>query len=307
MNHAFHSGVVRSAGESLTSALKSSNFGVSGSGKGPVMVSTLTGKEERRESYDASYWGRQVSERVKFHAATQRALEQGAEVFIEIGPHPVLGASVSETLSASGKRGHVVASLRRNQEQTSSLQTAVCEVYESGCTVNFAQVYEVPSRVAELPTYAWEHQRYWLEGAATPYSKWLYEVSWREAPLGEKASAKGKWLILRDEGGVGASLSARLTSSGHQVIEVRRGTSFSRLSESSYTISPGDAEQMKQLVTQALGRDGCLGVVHLWSLDEASEATLSTLTASPRAWRRERQLCSLCLRRVGARLHAYRW
>ena len=55
-----------------------------------AIVSNLTGRVLKEGEVSAGYWRRHVREAVRF-ADSMRALEEkGYEVFVEVGPHPVL-------------------------------------------------------------------------------------------------------------------------------------------------------------------------------------------------------------------------
>lgn len=127
------------------------------------IVSTLTGTTEAK--FDAKYWARQMREPVRFAQATQLLLEQGYELFVEVGAHPVLLASVDETSSDAAtkrawRRPTLVSTLRRDAVQD-LLQTAGA-LHTVGYPVNWGKVFGAPGRVAALPSYPWQRQRYWL-------------------------------------------------------------------------------------------------------------------------------------------------
>jgi acyl transferase domain-containing protein len=62
---------------------------------------------------DAAYWARNLRQPVRFADAVDAALDDGRHQFLEVGPHPVLLASVDERLAGRAQRGLTLPSLRR--------------------------------------------------------------------------------------------------------------------------------------------------------------------------------------------------
>jgi polyketide synthase 7 len=95
-------------------------------------------------------------------------LEQGFGVFIESSPHPVLTVGVQETIEDSGREAAVLGSLRRDEGGLERFYASLGEAYVRGVTVDWSQVFEgTGARRVDLPTYAFQRQRYWPEAAAS--------------------------------------------------------------------------------------------------------------------------------------------
>ncbi|MEE4492736.1 SDR family NAD(P)-dependent oxidoreductase [Streptomyces sp. BE230] len=87
---------------------------------------------------DAGYWGRNLREPVLFADAVGRVLDDGPAMFLEVGPHPVLGRAISETAAARGLDADhvpVCASLHRDQDARTSLLTAASRLHRAGFDV----------------------------------------------------------------------------------------------------------------------------------------------------------------------------
>ena len=63
------------------------------------MYSTVTGRLANDVRFDATYFGRNVRDPVQFASCIDAMAEDGYDVFIEIGPQPVLASSIAECLS----------------------------------------------------------------------------------------------------------------------------------------------------------------------------------------------------------------
>ncbi|WP_455569400.1 type I polyketide synthase [Streptomyces rapamycinicus] len=124
--------------------------------------STVTGDWIDTEQLDAEYWYRNLRETVRFATATEVLLAQGFDVFIEASAHPVLAVGVQESIDAAGAEAVVLGSLRRDEGGLDRFLRSVGEAYVHGVAVDWSSLFGGARRV-ELPTYAFQRQRYWLD------------------------------------------------------------------------------------------------------------------------------------------------
>ncbi|MDH7486314.1 MAG: beta-ketoacyl synthase N-terminal-like domain-containing protein [Anaerolineae bacterium] len=129
---------------------------------------------------DAEYWGRNLREPVLFAQAVFELLQEGYDTFLEISPHPILLSAIQQTLLAHESQGTVLASLRRREVmdddrpvERASLLATLGSLYSRGYPVDWRRLYPHGGRHVALPTYPWQHRRYWLEGATPlrPYER----------------------------------------------------------------------------------------------------------------------------------------
>ncbi|MEU6314738.1 type I polyketide synthase, partial [Streptomyces sp. NPDC047014] len=132
-----------------------------------AFYSTVSGERKDTAGLDARYWVRNLRERVQFEPITRLLVEKGNSLFIESSPHPVLTMAVAQTGDAVDRPLVTVGSLRREEGGAERLLTSLAEAYVAGAPVDWKQLLTTGSRVA-LPTYAFQHQRYWLEDAVAP-------------------------------------------------------------------------------------------------------------------------------------------
>ncbi|MER6548848.1 SDR family NAD(P)-dependent oxidoreductase, partial [Streptomyces sp. NPDC001250] len=112
---------------------------------------------------DGGYWYRNLRRRVRFADAVEGLAGQGYSAFVEVSSHPVLGMAVQE----AAPDAVVVGSLRRNEGGTTRLLTSLAEAWVRGIPVDWTAVLAgQDARTVSLPTYAFQHRRYWLEKTA---------------------------------------------------------------------------------------------------------------------------------------------
>ena len=125
------------------------------------MVSSMSGDILAGPEADAAYWYASLRAPVEFSRAVGVLAGSGHGVFVEVSPHPVLTAAIAETAEEAGRPGAVVTgTLRRDEGGPSRLLASLAEVHVRGVGVDWAAVLPAGRRV-ELPTYAFQRQRYW--------------------------------------------------------------------------------------------------------------------------------------------------
>ncbi|WP_340563444.1 type I polyketide synthase [Streptomyces sp. GSL17-111] len=113
---------------------------------------------------DAGYWYESLRSLVRFGEATDALLGDGRSVFLECSPHPVLTPGIEETVEASGRPGAVLATLHRGKGDATRWLTALAEAHVAGVPVDWTTVLPDTPPV-DLPTYAFQRRRYWLDTA----------------------------------------------------------------------------------------------------------------------------------------------
>ncbi|WP_455583737.1 SDR family NAD(P)-dependent oxidoreductase [Kitasatospora griseola] len=128
--------------------------------------STVTGSWLDTKSLDAEYWYRNLRQTVEFANATEALLGEGFRFFVESSPHAVLGVAVGESVEAAGVDAAVLGTLRRGEGGLAQVLRAVGRGWERGLEVNWSTAFPGARRV-ELPTYAFQRNRYWLDVPTT--------------------------------------------------------------------------------------------------------------------------------------------
>ncbi|MDI5965470.1 non-ribosomal peptide synthetase/type I polyketide synthase [Streptantibioticus silvisoli] len=126
----------------------------------------LTAREGRAHGaeLDAGYWWQNVREPVRFQAAVEQLVDDGHRLFLEIGPHPVLGHAIRDCLDGRGLDGTALPSIRRRQDEPESVARSLAELHNHGAEVDW-QALHPGGRPVPLPGYPWRRDRYWTEPA----------------------------------------------------------------------------------------------------------------------------------------------
>ncbi|GAB3833034.1 hypothetical protein GCM10027610_026210 [Dactylosporangium cerinum] len=166
VSHAFHSVLM----EPMLAEFERVVDGLSFNAPAVPMVSNVTGALAGDEVCTAEYWVRHVRAAVRFGDGIWYLHEQGVRVFVELGPGAALTAMVQENLpeTAAGQQSVFVAGLRREGAEVESLLLAVAQAFTAGVAVQWPAVFSaVPAVRVDLPTYAFQRERFWLQPAAS--------------------------------------------------------------------------------------------------------------------------------------------
>ncbi|WP_262697540.1 MULTISPECIES: type I polyketide synthase [Streptomyces] len=129
--------------------------------------STVTGELVDTAGLDAEYWYRNLRQTVELESTTRTLLDAGHTVFVEVSPHPVLTLPVQQTVEAAEAQAVVVGTLRRDEGSPERFLTSAAELHVSGAGVDWRKVFAGHGgRGVELPTYAFQRERFWLDAPA---------------------------------------------------------------------------------------------------------------------------------------------
>ncbi|MGV4989204.1 polyketide synthase dehydratase domain-containing protein, partial [Streptomyces sp. NRAIS3] len=113
----------------------------------------------------ADYWVRNVRDTVRFADAVAHLHAQGVGTFLEVGPDTALTAAGPGCLPEDATAAFVPL-LRRGQPESVTLPTGLARFHAHGGAIDWTR-YLPPGDPVDLPTYAFQHRRYWLEPAAS--------------------------------------------------------------------------------------------------------------------------------------------
>ncbi|MDQ7806835.1 SDR family NAD(P)-dependent oxidoreductase [Amycolatopsis sp. A133] len=116
--------------------------------------STVTGAWIEGTELDAGYWYTNLRRPVRLDTAVAALTDQGFRTFVEASPHPVL------TMAIGGDDVTALGSLRREDGGLARFHTSLAEAWVHGADVRWDPAFPGAHRT-ELPTYAFQHERYW--------------------------------------------------------------------------------------------------------------------------------------------------
>ncbi|WP_250280220.1 acyltransferase domain-containing protein, partial [Frankia sp. Cppng1_Ct_nod] len=122
------------------------------------VVSTLTGRfATGDELADPDYWAAQLRRTVRFADGVQTMAGRGTDLAVEVGPDATLASAVSDiTGQLSG-----IGLQRRGRDEVRALLTGLATLFVHGAPIAWNTVLP-PGTPVDLPTYAFQHDRYWL-------------------------------------------------------------------------------------------------------------------------------------------------
>ncbi|MFH8979136.1 SDR family NAD(P)-dependent oxidoreductase, partial [Streptomyces sp. NPDC017890] len=126
--------------------------------------STVTGTLTDTTELDAAYWYRNLRHTVDFQTTIHTLLTHGHTVFVETSPHPVLTAGIQDTADAADTTTLTTGTLRRDHGGPAQFLTALAHLHTAGVPVDWEPAFTGShARRIDLPTYAFQHEWFWLE------------------------------------------------------------------------------------------------------------------------------------------------
>ncbi|MFF3224669.1 SDR family NAD(P)-dependent oxidoreductase [Nocardia suismassiliense] len=125
------------------------------------LISAVTGTEIPGTELGAEYWWRNVREPVLFAPAVEELITRGFDIFVEIGPHPVLRGYLRRLTAAVETPTAVVPTLLRSAEGARAVDATVERLLEAGASLDSARYFPDTGQVVDLPRYPWQRERHW--------------------------------------------------------------------------------------------------------------------------------------------------
>ncbi|WP_081635440.1 type I polyketide synthase [Nocardia sp. BMG111209] len=126
------------------------------------IFSTVTGDRTDGTHFTAEYWGANLRETVLFGPAIDRITEDGADVFVEISPHPVLAPVLTQ--SVSGEAAVVLPSGVKDADEATTLLTSLGALYCAGQPIDWRVLYPEDAAFVRTPAYPWQREPHWIGG-----------------------------------------------------------------------------------------------------------------------------------------------
>jgi len=131
--------------------------------------STVTAQLIDTQELTAEYWYTNLRHTVRLSETISALRADGYTTYVESSPHPVLTPSLQDTLDAASDAPALISgTLRRDSDEWRQFLTSAAHLYTHGAAVSWTTVLpERPAPHADLPTYQFQHERYWID---TPHT-----------------------------------------------------------------------------------------------------------------------------------------
>ncbi|MER5363604.1 acyltransferase domain-containing protein, partial [Streptomyces sp. NPDC002785] len=177
------------------------------------IVSNLTGALVSAEEITSpDFWVRHVRDAVRFFDGIRTLEAQGVTAFVELGPDGVLSAMGQDCLVEGG--AVFVSVLRGGRPEAETLTAALAGLQVRGVALDWQAFFAgTGARRVDLPTYAFQRQRYWLDirtggSAATEGGRNSVDARFWEAVEREDLDSLAATLEVDGEGALEALLPA---------------------------------------------------------------------------------------------------
>ncbi|MFH9001530.1 SDR family NAD(P)-dependent oxidoreductase, partial [Streptomyces rimosus] len=199
VSHAFHSPLMEPVLDGLREVAAQLTYGT----PEVTIISGLTGRpvtDDELRSPD--YWAAHARGTVRFADTVRAAHARGAGTFLELGPDSTLSAPAQDALGDEADADFLPL-LRAGRGEERCAATALARLHVRGTAVDWpAYLAGTGARTVGLPTYAFQHERYWPEPAPARPAQAAADPAdaelWGSVERGD-AAALADLLGLRDE------------------------------------------------------------------------------------------------------------
>ncbi len=278
-SHAFHSGMM----DPILDAFQQHMCSISLRAPKIPYLSNVTGTWIKpEEGTDPAYWARHIRSTVRFSSNLAELSRSHYQLFLECGPGDVLTSLARQQgqqgLKAFSSLPHPRSAI---SDLAGSLQT-LAQMWVAGVQVDWRHFHASRSvRRISLPTYPFEHQKFWIEpdkpqpllssDSVVPVQTsplHFYRREWKLKPLhGAAVRQKHHFLIFRDSLGLADAIVQQLQREGQEVILVDAGTDSRRPGKNQFIIRPGAREDYDALLEQVRTNGKIPStILHLWSV-----------------------------------------
>lgn len=158
VSHAFHSPLM----EPMLAEFEAVAQEVTYSQPRIPIISNVTGQKVGSDMTTAQYWVNHVRQPVKFAQSMNTLNEQGYELFLEIGPKPILLGMGRQCLPEDN--GIWLPSLRPGVDEWQQILSSLGQLYVRGAKVDWSGFdRDYVRQKVILPTYPFQRERYWVE------------------------------------------------------------------------------------------------------------------------------------------------
>ncbi|MFG2697352.1 type I polyketide synthase [Kitasatospora sp. NPDC048407] len=288
VSHAFHSARMDGMLDAFRDVAESLTYHA----PGIEIVSNLTGRTATAaELRSPDHWVRHARGTVRFLEGARQLRAAGATTYLELGPGGVLSGMLHACLpeadsdsapggSAPAPGGSVPAPggpgavplLRGDRGESDAVRTALASLHLRGVAVDWSAGWSgTDVRRVDLPTYAFQHRRFWpvaapdpapaawrgRRGIAAPAGPHRYRIGWEPLTAPAEPRLSGRWLLVVPDGpgAEDTALACEQALAGHgaDVVVIRVGAAVERAELASLLPEFGSLEGVLSLLALAEG------------------------------------------------------
>ncbi len=241
------------------------------------------------EATDPAYWVAHLRNTIRFRDGLTTLSARPNRIYIEVGPGVALASLAGQHGTVTANQ--VIGSLRHPDDPVADdvhFLGMLGRVWAAGGNFDWGQIWSGAVRYRlPLPTYPFQHKRYFIEPAAAGDAtedvwlkrienrdQWAWKPVWKpayaecepDALETLSAGAPENWLIFEDDTGIGADLVGKLRGAGHTVTSVRPGDAFARVGEDTYILAVERGQDSFSNLVRDLSERGRMPtrLAHLW-------------------------------------------
>jgi acyl transferase domain-containing protein/acyl carrier protein len=215
---------------------------------------------------DAAWWTELAAELARL---TEQPAAAGPDAVLTALGDALTGWGVRLVPADTAEAEQVLVAPADDESAAGWLLATLARLWQAGCTLDWPALHLGQGWRVQLPTYAFQRLRYWIEpkakgnalepagtGRTFDRSQWTYLPGWQLAPrsvrnLDEQARLAGPWLAFVAEER-GEAIVQRLQQAGAEVITVRPGEAFDLDDAGDFTIRVNEADDYAQLLQNLL-------------------------------------------------------
>ncbi|MCL9683049.1 type I polyketide synthase [Legionella maioricensis] len=242
-----------------------------------LFISNVTGKA--MSSVTGSYWVNHVLATVQFNDGINQLFEENYQIFIEVGPQPIL-LSFAMVRNPAPAQALWLASLKKNSSDWETLADSIGQLYSHGVDINWS-AFDAPFQIEHyskpLPTYPFQRQSYWLAKESHHQetvlldafiNQALYQIYWKKLPSTGEGSIEqqaGSWLIFVNQNAESSKIANVLSEHLAESVIVKAGSAY-KASPSIVILNPFDPEHFLRLLANL---PDLAGIVYLWGMTDS--------------------------------------
>jgi myxalamid-type polyketide synthase MxaE and MxaD len=185
VSHAFHSPLM----EPVRAAFETAARAVTYHEPRLPLVSNLTGARVGKEVSIPEYWISHILKPVRFADGIVAMSKEGCDLFLEIGPKPILSGMGADCLAKG--TGVFVPSLRPGQDDWERVVQSLGELFARGASADWKAFDDGYGRSRiSLPSYPMKGDRYFIEPTTNGHGNGTVGGSWLKTLLEEKEKGR---------------------------------------------------------------------------------------------------------------------